>query len=59
MILCELSQYIIANQEDEVAYFFAPRGIFITEGIEDDTAIYVHIFAQGVVKQSVFGINNR
>jgi hypothetical protein len=43
---------------DEIVYLLASVGVFIAEGVKDDTAVYVHVFAEGVVLEGIAGVDD-
>jgi hypothetical protein len=43
---------------DEMIDFLASIGVFIAEGVEDDTAVDVHIFAKRIVLEGITSVDD-
>jgi hypothetical protein len=58
VVLGELAEDVVADELDEIVYLFAALGVLVAEGVEDDRAVYVYVFAEGVVLQGVAGVDH-
>lgn len=58
MGLCEFLKDIGSNQLYEIIDLLASIGILIAEGVEDDTAVDVHIFTKRIVLESITGVDD-
>ena len=59
MIFSQLSQNTISDQLNKITYLLASCCVFITKWVKNYTAIYIHIFTQGIVLKCVFCIYYR
>lgn len=59
MLNHQVSQNIILNQMNKIIDFPASGVILIREGIQNDRAVDVDVFAEGVVLEDISGINDR
>jgi hypothetical protein len=43
---------------DEIVNLLAPTSILVAKGVEDNTAVYIYIFAKGIILEGVASIDN-
>jgi len=58
MILGQLSEYVVSDQQNEIIYLFTSCGVLIAKAVEDYTAVYVYIFAEGIVEKGVLCVDD-
>lgn len=59
MALYSIFQYIIFNQLNKVINFSASGLVFIRQRIQYDRAIYINIFTQRVILESIPSVDDR